>query len=107
MGRGLLSVFMQETLATKLQYILFLGIAYFCHKPFVAAAHTSPTKATLIRLADTATWACRQEKLQPLSATSLPQMLQALGDYWKKTLTDIMAILCFADRLVYYTACYE
>lgn len=35
-------------------------------KPFVAAAHTAPTKATLIRLADTATWACYRKKLQLL-----------------------------------------
>ncbi|BDT42034.1 hypothetical protein SE2072C2_23330 [Salmonella enterica] len=65
--RLICAYFTQETLATKPQYILFLGIAHFLPvKPFVAAAHTAPTKATLIRLADTATWACYGKKLQLL-----------------------------------------
>lgn len=67
MGEAYLRVFYARNAGDKAQYILFLDIAHFLPvKPFVAAAHTAPTKATLIRLADTATWACYRKKLQLL-----------------------------------------
>lgn len=75
MGEACLRVFYARNAGDKAAVHFVLGIAHFLPvKPFVAAAHTAPTKATLIRLADTATWACYR-KNSNCSATSPPQRL--------------------------------